>query len=130
MKTSSFFTTTGEGRISIARFAPRNIEAGYREFRALAPAARWFKTASKEEYRKLYLAEILAPLDPRVTYAQLCALAGDAEPVLLCWERPPLTDANWCHRRLVAEWFKETLGITVLEAGLPLRQLSLLGGER
>jgi hypothetical protein len=129
MKTSSFFKTTGEGRISIARFAPRNIEKGYREFRALAPG-RWFKTAPKEEYRKLYLAEILAPLDPRRTYDELCELAGSAEPVLLCWERPPLTETNWCHRRLVAEWIKRTLGIDVPEAEPRDRQLSLLRGER
>jgi hypothetical protein len=128
MKTSSFFTREGAGRISIARFAPRNIEKGYREFRGLAPGG-WFKTASKEEYRALYVAQILAPLDPRATYAQLCALAGDAEPVLLCWERPPLTETNWCHRRLVAEWFHETLGIVVPEAGTA-GQLSLLGDDR
>jgi hypothetical protein len=32
-------------------------------------------------------------------------LAGGAEPVLLCWERPPFTADNWCHRRMVAAWF-------------------------
>ena len=56
--------------------------AGKRERRALAPG-RWFKTVSKEEYRKLYLAEVLAPLDPRETYDALCALAGEAAQALL-----------------------------------------------
>ena len=125
MKTSSFFTTKGAGRISIARFAPRDIAPGYREFRGLAPG-KWFKSATKDAYEALYAEEILAPLDPRATYEALCALADGAEPVLLCWERPPLTDANWCHRRLVAAWFKETLGLHVPEADGGPSQVSLL----
>jgi hypothetical protein len=56
-----------------------------------------------------------------------------AEPVLLCYEVPPFTAPqpiaqaglttigrqNWCHRRLVAVWFQETLGIEVAELELP-----------
>jgi len=124
MKTASFFTAKGPGRISIARSAPRGIEPGYRQFRALAPG-KWFKSVTKEEYRALYAREILAPLDPRATFEALCALAGGAEPVLLCWERPPFTDTNWCHRRLVAEWFGEKLGIDVAEAEPDSSQVSL-----
>lgn len=124
MKTSSFFLATGPGRISIARFAPRGIEPGYRTFRALAPGA-WFKTVSRERYRELYFGEILGKLDPRVTFDTLVKLAGGAEPTLLCWERPPFTGANWCHRRLVAEWFRETLGVELLEDHDRTPQLSL-----
>jgi hypothetical protein len=59
--------------------------------------------------------------------------------VLLCWEVPPVTApqpipqagltmigrSNWCHRRLVAVWFKQTLGIDVPELELPSRHLGL-----
>jgi hypothetical protein len=37
-----------------------------------------------------------------VVYDDLVALAAPDEPVLLCWEKPPFSDANWCHRRIVA----------------------------
>ena len=128
MKTSSFRTYAGPGRISIARYAPRGTPAGFRVFRALAPG-EWFNTASREEYRTLYYREILAPLDPRKTFDALVTMAAPADPVLLCWEKPPLTDTNWCHRRLVAEWLADTLGVEVPEMPLSMEQLSLLGAK-
>ena len=114
MNTASFFTYTGPGRISIARFPPRRTPRGYRVFRALAPGP-WFSSVGREEYVKRYSAEVLARLDPQATWDALVGLAGEAEPVLLCWERPPFSDANWCHRRMVAAWFAETLGMDVPE---------------
>jgi hypothetical protein len=39
---------------------------------------------------------------------------GDgAEPILLSWESHE--ESDYCHRRLVAEWFKRTLGKQVTE---------------
>ena len=32
-------------------------------------------------------------------------LSGEDEPVMLCFEQLPFNDDNWCHRRMVAEWF-------------------------
>ena len=66
------------------------------------------------EYRPRYAA-ILDRLDPREQWELLHAKAGGAEPVLLCWERPPLDDRNFCHRRLVAAWFEQHLGVEVPE---------------
>jgi hypothetical protein len=114
MKTASFFTYAGPGRISIARFAPRGTPAGFRTFRALAPGP-WFNSVERDEYVQRYDAEILSRLDPQETFDRLHELAGEAEPVLLCWERPPLTAENWCHRRIVAEWFQDRLGVAVPE---------------
>jgi hypothetical protein len=92
-----------------------------------------------EEYCHLY-GEILKKLDPKRVYAELVALVAE-EPVLLCWEVPPFTApqpipqagltmigrSNWCHRRIVAAWFKQTLGIDVpeldLSGGQPALQL-------
>src|ERR1700757_3162560 len=66
-------------------------------------------------------------------YGELAALRAPPEPVLLCYEVPPFSAPqpipqaglttigrqNWCHRRLVAVWFQETLGIEVAELELP-----------
>jgi hypothetical protein len=115
MKTASFYTYKGPGRVSIARYAPRGTPAGFRMFKGLAPGS-WFNSVSETEYGKLFDAEILAPLDPRATYDKLIELAGGAEPVLLCWEKPTDKDA-YCHRARVARWFEDKLGIEVPELG-------------
>ena len=115
MKTASFFTYTGPGRISIARYAPRGTPAGIRQYRALVPDADMLKM-SQALYLPRYAA-ILNALDPQQVWDDLHRLAGDQEPVLLCWERPPFTPTNWCHRRLVADWFHDRLGVAVPEWG-------------
>src|ERR1035437_7992640 len=92
MKTASFFTYTGPGRISIARFAPRNTPAGFRIYKPLAPGP-WFNSVPEAEYRTLYFAQ-LALLDATAVVAKLHELAAGAEPVLLCYEKPPFTASN------------------------------------
>ncbi|MDP3761519.1 MAG: DUF488 family protein [Ramlibacter sp.] len=117
MKTASFFTFSGPGRISIARYAPRNVPAGFRIYRPLAPGP-WFNSVDERRYRELYLRQ-LAQLDARAVVEELEALAGaGVEPVLLCYERPPFTATNWCHRRMVSEWFGRELGVDVPEVGI------------
>ena len=115
MKTSCFHTYQGPGRISIARYEPRGTK-GYRRYSALAPRPDMLKM-TYEQYRPLYLA-ILERLDPAKVVADLEYLAEPHEPVLLCWERPPLTATNWCHRTMVAEWLQEKLGMSVPEMPL------------
>ena len=114
MKTADFFSFDGNGRISIARSAPRRI-SGYNVYKKLAPGS-WFKTATYDEYVRRYHAQ-LAELDPQATWDHLVNIAGPHEPVLLCWERTPLTPDNWCHRRMVARWFRDELGHDVEEMG-------------
>lgn len=113
MKTASFFTFTGAGRISIARSPPRNTPAGYRVYRPLMPGP-WFNSVSREEYERLY-AEQLAQLDPKKVWDDLHALHPGVEPTLLCYERPPWTATNFCHRRMAAEWFERELELDVPE---------------
>jgi hypothetical protein len=113
MKTASFFTYQGAGRVSIARFPPRGTPAGFRVYKRLAPG-EWFNSVTRDEYERRFAAQ-LAELDAAAVKADLERLAGDDEPVLLCYERPPFTEKNWCHRRLVARWFLETLGLRVPE---------------
>lgn len=112
MKTASFFTYSGPGRISIARGAPRRM-SGFKVYRLLAPG-RWFKSVTKEEYERLFNAQ-LASLSAQRVKAELETLVFPHEPVLLCWERPPFSCSNWCHRHLVAAWFRRELGIDVEE---------------
>lgn len=113
MKTASFFTYAGPGRISIARYAPRNTPVGFRIHGALAPTQDMLKMI-KSLYLPRYSA-ILSALDPQETWDILHEKAGGHEPILLCWEKPPLTASNWCHRRLVAAWFEKRLGHHVEE---------------
>jgi hypothetical protein len=115
VKTACFFEYTGPGRISIARFPPRGTPAGFRVYRALAPGP-WFKSVSEAEYRKRYAAQ-LAAVEPRATHDALVELAAGEEPVLLCWERKADLAAGrvFCHRRIVAEWLGDRLGIDVPE---------------
>ena len=70
---------------------------------------------SYEQYRCVYFVQILARLDPAKVMGDLDRLAEGHEPVFVCFERPPLTPTNWCHRTMVAEWFHETLGCDVQE---------------
>jgi hypothetical protein len=78
---------------------------GRRELR-LAPSWAMLKM-SKDEYDERF-ARLLARLDPRELYDEL-----GADAVLLCWEAPGVR----CHRRRVAEWFEDALGVEVPEAG-------------
>ena len=61
------------------------------------------------------VARFSAGVLPDAVVADLQALAGEHEPVLLCYERPPFSPANWCHRRMVAEWLADKIGLDVLE---------------
>jgi hypothetical protein len=134
MKTSNYFTYSGHGRISVSRSVPRFTAPGYKIFRALAPGKWLYERQYKydqQAYRERYFSEILAPLDSQATYDALCALAAPYEPVLLCWEDLTKPD-EWCHRRMIAEWFEDALGIHVPEV-VPVpatreRQLEIMDG--
>lgn len=103
MQTASFFTYTGPGRISIARWAPSRHPFGYRVYRPLNPRREWMKLAPAE-FDPIYRTLLLAQLDPQQVWDD--RLAAPHEPVLLCWEHPP-------YRRHVAEWLEEALGMEV-----------------
>jgi hypothetical protein len=111
MKTASYFTFNGTGRVSISRSLPRGMAMPV--FRQLAPGS-WFNIVSEAEYRARYF-EQLSKLSAKSTWDELHNLTGGVEPVLLCFERPPFTAQNWCHRRMVAEWFARELSFDVPE---------------
>ncbi len=126
MRTASFFTYRGPGRISIARWAPRAAPVGFAVYRPLTPTAPMLKLA-RVEYEPLYQA-ILARLDPHQVVEDLHRLADPHEPVLLCWERPPFSETVWCHRRLVAAWLERELGLIVPEVEWSPKPADGVGG--
>ena len=75
-----------EGCTNIVRYAAHNIPAGYHTFRKLIPG-EWFNSVSVSRYIELYEREVLAKLNPEHIQNELHLLAGNAKPVLLCWEK-------------------------------------------
>jgi hypothetical protein len=115
MKTASHYTYFGPGRVVISIGNPRGIPGGYRMFKKLAPQREWMH-APLAEYKPLFKRFILDPLDPQKTWDEIHALVPPGvEPVIACFEKPPFSDSNFCHRRQVAEWFEATLGHKVDE---------------
>jgi hypothetical protein len=82
MKTASFFTYAGAGRISIARMAPRDHPAGYRVFKPLAPHKSLMIGLPIEGFVIGYRGCQLRALDARQVWEGLHALAHPHEPVM------------------------------------------------
>ncbi len=66
------------------------------------------------DFERAYTTQ-LSRLDPNDIWFDLHRLAGGAEPVLQCFEKPPIDETNFCHRRMVAEWFEKSLDVKVSE---------------
>lgn len=114
--TSSWSEYTGPGRIGICQGRPRGAPAGYRMYKALAPSWDIIKnTNGVDDYRPRYFAEVLAHLDPNEVIRDITKLAAGSPPVLMCFERVPLTRDNFCHRSMAAEWITQHTGIEVKE---------------
>jgi len=84
---------------------PRGM--GMPTYPALAPPYRLHDLV-KPLYEAEYQAQLMA-LNASKVWGHLYELADGHEPVLLCWERPPFNDQNWCHRRMVARWLETAL---------------------
>jgi len=113
MKTSYFANrcaAADPGAVAISRGVPRWFEG--RVYDPLRPPWELVEQAKSgvittEEYERRYRADVLGILDPATVRREL----GD-DAILLCWERPGAA----CHRRIVARWLDEHLGIEVPEA--------------
>jgi hypothetical protein len=107
MITTSSFAKSGKhpDAVAISRGVPRFYKG--RRYMVLAPPAWLLKAKDPglfdQEYRKQ-----LAALDARQVAEELAP-----NTILLCWESFNVR----CHRRLVAEWLEEKLGIVVPELG-------------
>jgi uncharacterized protein (DUF488 family) len=79
-------------------------------YKKIAPERSMLKLEG-EAYIRSYN-RLLSGLDPRQTVEDLRSLTGNAaHAALLCYEKP----GTLCHRRLVAEWLKNSLGMEVEE---------------
>ena len=93
--------------ISIARFNRWNKLPKILD---LAPTAKMLKLPD-EAFRAQY-ADQLASLDPRAILAGINTLADGQDVALCCFEKPD----KFCHRQMVAEWFKKNgIGVEELE---------------
>jgi uncharacterized protein (DUF488 family) len=106
---TSYFGYAGslENTVSIARGNPKAYRG--KSYKLVAPTWAMIRNMKEAEYRKAY-AEILSGLSPERVYDDIVTLAG-REAILLCWEKPGV----FCHRRLLAEWLEERLGIEIRE---------------
>jgi len=106
----------GAGRIGISRGNPRGMAAGYRMYKTLAPTREILNECQEQaDYRRRFFAEVLEPLDPQKVLKDLEDRSADGRAVLMCFEKAPLHDENWCHRTMVAEWIIDKTGIPVEE---------------
>jgi hypothetical protein len=83
--------------------------------RKLAPKWEFFSAyrageIDEDEYTKEFYEQVLKPLSARDMYEFLTKTYGD-DVILLCYEKP----GEFCHRRIVAGWFEEALGVDVPE---------------
>jgi hypothetical protein len=102
--------------VSISRGKPRYLKGGWlkhvapgvtgRNYDILAPSAKALKM--DEAGYDLAYSMLLSGLNAAEVYAELGENA-----VLLCFCNP----GAFCHRRLVAEWIEDSLGINVPELG-------------
>ena len=60
----------------------------------------------EQKYTRAYYDLVLNRLDPEKVYKGLKGFT------LLCWEKPGM----FCHRRIVAQWIQDNLGIEVPES--------------
>jgi hypothetical protein len=110
IRTSSFFTYSGLLGVSIANSAPRIFTGP--TYRPLVPPWGLVKgyivgKVGEEEYTEKFLAQ-LESLDPIKVYEDLFKIHKE-NPVLLCWEPA----GQFCHRRIVAKWLEEKVGVEV-----------------
>lgn len=101
----------GYALVSVSRGKPKNTMPDV-SMPFLAPTWAMMKMGA-EDYNASY-GRILAGADPERVWSLL-----PAKSALMCFEKYP----KWCHRRMLAEWLEESLGVEVTEFGLPRRSV-------
>lgn len=112
---TSYFALSGRepNSVSISGITPAWFHG--RRYPALAPKRfffdEWKRNNDNDYYVSMYNKHVLSMLDPAKVYGELNDSLDGA--ILLCYEKPGL----FCHRRLVAKWFENELGVVVPEVG-------------
>src|SRR6266498_2217195 len=109
MITTSNFATSAKhpDAVAISQGVPRFYRG--KRYMPLAPP-RWLLKAKDPELFDREYRKQLDSLDAKQVAEEL-----GPDAILLCWESFNVR----CHRRLVAEWLEEKLGIVVPELGRP-----------
>ena len=107
MKTSYFAKFRGDNGCNIA--ARPIVGWTGKNYPALYPKWYFFKQYKEDHdedaYTREYYKVILNNLNPQKVYDDL------KDYVLICYEKP----GDFCHRRIVAQWIENELGIVVPE---------------
>lgn len=117
MISTSYFSIQGLNpkAVSIARRTPPGFRGRWYEPLAPPSSLLWWYLRNKpllpkeeleRQYTETYTRDVLDRLDPATVAREI----GD-EAVLLCYEK----SYTFCHRRLVADWLAQALGIVVEE---------------
>ena len=110
MKTSYYgqLINIPSGAICISQGVPKYAD-NIPQYKPLAPSWAMQKLPITP-YAEAFKAQ-LARLDPQECWLDLQKLAGEAEPIILCYEKP----VDHCHRHLVATWFEKNLNVVIPE---------------
>ena len=116
MQTSYFSNIRNiQAPLSISQYPPKWYVGA--QFKVLAPPWALVDMAHKGLSRELYTKEfhrlVLADLDPREVYDAIVAEYTE-NVTLMCFEKLE-NPGDFCHRRIVAEWFEKQLDIKVPE---------------
>lgn len=108
MKTSYFSKYKKVNGVSIAVGAPNWFKGEiYPDLFPTWELVNNYKVTGDEEvYTKAYHEKILSKLNPEKVYDDLQG------KVVLCWEGK----GKFCHRRIVAKWLEDNLGVEIEEA--------------
>jgi hypothetical protein len=108
----------GAVKACISRGRPKwSLPYRFRVLSDLAPSREAFK-APDGEWQRIYRLQ-LEELGAQRILEDLERISNGHGVIMLCWERPEPGN-DFCHRRVLAAWLEEQLGIEVPE---------LLGGE-
>lgn len=107
MKTSYFTKYRKDDGVSIALKSPIGFDGP--TYPDLFPKKsflfKYKEDGNEESYTKAYHEQVLSRLDPQRVYEDL------KDYTLLCWEGA----GKFCHRRIVAEWLENELGVDIPE---------------
>lgn len=127
MKTSYFSNIRNiKNPLSISQFPPKWYTGP--QLKMLAPPKELLalsnKGLPKEVYYKEFHRMVLDLLDPREVYDAIIEEYGD-DVTLMCFEKLE-SPGDFCHRRLVADWFEKHLNVEVPEWTAPPKNRSTM----
>lgn len=107
MKTSYFAKFKGKNGVCVAVKSPPGFKGYYYPDLYPKQKALWQfkKDGDRKKFTKAYYNQVLNKLDPQLIWDDL------KDDVLLCWEGA----GRFCHRRIIAEWLENELGVVIPE---------------